>query len=160
MATRLDNGVRFPAIEAPAVGGGMVSLPDDVAGHWAVVLFYRGHWCPFCRAQLSAFQRSLGRLDELGVRVVALSVDNAEQARETVDRGRLTFPVAYGVDPDDVADRYGAYAHRDPAYLESTNFVLAQDGSVFTAVYSSNAIGRLAPDDVIGQIQHAQQQVP
>ena len=32
---------QFPDIE---LGGGSVSLPGDVAGHWTYVLFYRGGW--------------------------------------------------------------------------------------------------------------------
>jgi hypothetical protein len=35
--------------------------------------------------------------------------------------------------------------------------VLASDGSVVTAVYSSGAIGRLLPDDVIGLVKYAKQ---
>ena len=41
---RLDNGDRFPRIEAERVGGGSMTVPDDLAGDWAVLLFYRGHW--------------------------------------------------------------------------------------------------------------------
>jgi len=34
--------------------------------------------------------------------------------------------------------------------------VLAPDGTVVTAVYSSGAIGRLVPDDVVGLIRYLQ----
>ena len=40
----LDGGDAFPHLEFNKVGGGTVSLPDDLAGQWGVVLFYRGHW--------------------------------------------------------------------------------------------------------------------
>ncbi len=40
----LDNGDRFPQIEARRVGGGSMTVPDDLAGDYAVLLFYRGHW--------------------------------------------------------------------------------------------------------------------
>ena len=42
--TILDTGDPFPATEFDKVGGGKLRLPDDLAGHWGVVLFYRGHW--------------------------------------------------------------------------------------------------------------------
>ena len=35
---------QFPDIELDIAGGGSVSLPGDVAGHWTYVLFYRGGW--------------------------------------------------------------------------------------------------------------------
>ncbi len=42
--TMLDSGDRFPHLVFNAVGGGTVSLPDDLAGAWGVVLLYRGPW--------------------------------------------------------------------------------------------------------------------
>ena len=54
----LSNGDRFPALAIQAVGGGTISVPDDLAGFYSVVLFYRGAWCPYCNAQLAAFSRA------------------------------------------------------------------------------------------------------
>ena len=42
-----------------------MSIPQDLAGRWAVLLFYRGHWCPYCRQQLLDFQRVKAQLNEL-----------------------------------------------------------------------------------------------
>ena len=41
---RLENNRRFPTIVAKKVGGGEMTIPDDLAGSWSVVLFYRGDW--------------------------------------------------------------------------------------------------------------------
>jgi peroxiredoxin len=49
-----------------------------------VSLFYRGSWCPYCNAQLRAFQRSLGRLTGLGIVMAALSVDDEATTQELV----------------------------------------------------------------------------
>src|SRR5216683_2930258 len=119
--SRLRNGQPFPALEVPAVGGGTISLPEDLAGSYGVVLIYRGSWCPYCNAQLAAFSRALDALTGLGVKVVAPT---------------------------------GAYVNDDPHYLQSTGFVLAPDGRVRVAVYSSDAIGRLVADDVAGYIRY------
>ena len=62
--SRLRNGQPFPPLEVPAVGGGTISLPDDLAGSYGVVLIYRGSWCPYCNAQLAAFSRALDALHE------------------------------------------------------------------------------------------------
>ncbi len=40
----LDTGDDFPGLEIPKVGGGKISLPDDLRGSWGVVIFYRSHW--------------------------------------------------------------------------------------------------------------------
>ena len=35
---------KFPDIELSLAGGGTISLPKDVEGNWAYILFYRGGW--------------------------------------------------------------------------------------------------------------------
>ena len=43
-ARRLDTGDTFPQLTIRMLGGDTINLPVDVAGHWSVVLFNRGHW--------------------------------------------------------------------------------------------------------------------
>lgn len=152
--SRLDYGQPFPPLEVPAVGGGTISLPDDLAGSYGVILIYRGSWCPYCNAQLAAFSRALDTLSELGVKVVALSVDDEETSAALVGKHKLRFPVGHSADADKIATATGAYVNDDPHYLQSTGFVLAPDGTVRLAVYSSGAIGRLVADDVVGFIRY------
>lgn len=152
--SRLHNGQRFPSLSVPAVGGGTISLPDDVAGSYGVVLIYRGSWCPYCNAQLASFSRAAERLADAGAKVVALSVDDEASAAGIVAKHKLPFPVGHSADAAKVAAATGAYVNDDPRYLQSTGFLLAPDGTVLTAVYSSAAIGRLTIDDVVGFIQY------
>ncbi len=151
---RLDNGDSFPILTLDTVGDGTLSVTHHVAGHYGVVLMYRGSWCPYCNAQLAAFARLKDKLDELGIRVVALSVDGRADAATLVEKHRLNFPVGYGVDAGAVAASTGAYVNDDPRYLQSTGFVLDPAGKVITAVYSSGAIGRLVAEDVIGLVRY------
>lgn len=150
---RLDNGQTFPTLEVPRTGGGTLRLPDEFAGHYGVVLIYRGSWCPYCTAQLVAFQRATDTLTALDVRVAALSVDDEPTTRALVDKHHLAFPVGHSADAEQVAALTGAYLNDDRRHLQSTGFVLSPDGSVLNAVYSSGAIGRLAPEDVAGLVR-------
>lgn len=150
----LSNGDIFPALAISAVGGGTISLPGDLAGSFGVVLFYRGSWCPYCNAQLAAFSRAANTLAELGVKVVALSVDDEADSLVLVEKHRLGFPIGYGADADKIAAATGAYTNDSPRYLQSTGFVLDPGGKVLTAVYSSGAIGRLVADDVAGFVRY------
>ena len=152
--SRLCNGQLFPSLEVPAVGGGTISLPDDLAGSYGVVLIYRGSWCPYCNAQLAAFSRALDALTELGAKVVALSVDDEATSAALAARHKLRFPVGHSADAGKVAAATGAYVNDDRRHLQSTGFVLAPDGTVLVAVYSSDAIGRLVADDVAGYIRY------
>ncbi|HEX5200476.1 peroxiredoxin family protein [Paractinoplanes rhizophilus] len=154
--TLLLPGDTFPQIAVDQLGGGVLRLPEATAGHYGVVLFYRGSWCPYCSAQLRAFQRAAA-LDEVDARVVALSVDDEPTTRAFADKNKLQFPIGYGADAAAVAKVTGAVVNPDPAYLQSTGFVLDPEGKVMTSVYSSGAIGRLVPDDVVGFIRYARE---
>jgi peroxiredoxin len=154
MWSRLQNGDLFPRFVVDVVGGRTITLPDDLAGSYAVILFYRGSWCPYCCAQLSAFSRAHERLAAAGIAVVAVSVDDEATSRALIDRLHLRFPIGFGVNADSVAAATGAYLAESSAYLQSTGFVLDQSGRLVTAVYSSGAIGRLVPDDVAGLVKY------
>jgi peroxiredoxin len=151
---RLNNGDIFPILTLDTVLDGALSVTHHLAGHYGVVLMYRGSWCPYCNAQLSAFARAKQKLDELGIRVVALSVDGNSEAATLVEKHRLNFPVGYRVDADKISASTGAYVNDNPRYLQSTGFVLDPAGKVITAVYSSGAIGRLVPEDVMGLVSY------
>ena len=148
----LNPGAPFPRLTITVPGGQTLAVPDAFAGDYAVVLFYRGSWCPYCNAQLRAFQRSGQALADADVRVAALSVDDEVTTAELIAKHGLTFPVGYGADAPAVAALTGALVNQDPAYLQSTGFVLDPAGNVVVSVYSSGAIGRLVPDDVLGLV--------
>jgi peroxiredoxin len=156
----LTNGETLPDLSLPSVSGGTVSLREYVKGAWSIVLFYRGNWCPFCNAQLNAFQRKLPEFEKLGVRVIAISADPLNEAQQTVEKHHLTFPVLYGASPAFAAKTYGAYTDENAhgAYVNSTGFILEPNGAIAIAVYSSGAIGRIVPDDALGLVKYMQSQ--
>lgn len=155
----LNAGDKFPALTVNAVGGGILDIPEEFAGSFGVVLFYRGSWCPYCAAQLRAFQRAADRFEQAGIKVVALSVDDEATTKELVEKHKLTFPVGHSADARALAEATGAFVNDDPVHLQSTGFVLAPDGTVVTAVYSNGAIGRLVPEDVLGLVSHVKERM-
>jgi peroxiredoxin len=100
---RFNNGEAFPTLTLDTVGKGALSVTGHLAGSYGVVLMYRGSWCPYCSAQLSAFARAQEKPDDLRIRIVALSVDNRAEAAALVEKHRLNFPVGYGVDAGKIA---------------------------------------------------------
>ena len=150
----LNPGDHFPPITITPVDGEAIDLPDALAGHFAVILFNRGSWCPYCNAQLRAFQRHAEKLDALDIKVVSLSVDDEATARELIAKHGLTFPVGHSADAVAIHEETGAFVNADPLHLQSTGFVLDPDGHVVVSVYSSGAIGRLLPEDVVGLVKY------
>jgi peroxiredoxin len=152
MTQHLKNEQIFPDLELPAVGGGVLSLPGDLAGSYGVVLIYRGHWCPFCNEQMAAFASATEALAQAGIKVVAFSVDDEAATAEFVEKHRIPFKMGHSANVETVVGATGAYDMHHPVrghFLETTGFVLAPDGTIVNAVYSSRAIGRLVPGDVI-----------
>jgi peroxiredoxin len=156
----LNPGDPFPRLTITTTDDQTLTLPGAFAGDFAVVLFYRGAWCPYCNAQLRAFERAGQTLSDAGIKVAALSVDDKETTAALVARHKLTFPVGYGADARAVAALTGAFVSPDPVYLQSTGFVLDPAGNVVVSVYSSGAIGRLVPDDVAGLVRYLREHSP
>jgi peroxiredoxin len=150
----LSPGDLFPALTLTPPGGPALELPDAFAGDFGVVLFFRGAWCPYCNAQLRAFQRAGDSLAETGIKVAALSVDDETATKELIAKHGLTFPVGHSADAAAMAALTGAFVNPDPVFLQSTGFVLDPAGKVVVSVYSSGAIGRLGPEDVIGLVRY------
>jgi peroxiredoxin len=157
MTDLLHPGDAFPALTLALSDGSKLPVPDVLEGNFGVVLFYRGAWCPYCSAQLRSFQRAQETLDGLGVKVVALSVDDEETTRALTEKLKLTFPVGHSADAREVAGLTGAFVNPDPEYLQSTGFLLDPQGRVVVAVYSNGAIGRLVPEDVVGLVRYVKE---
>jgi peroxiredoxin len=150
----LSPGDLFPDLTLTPPGRPALTLPDAVGGGFGVVLFFRGSWCPYCNAQLVAFQRASASLADAGIKVAALSVDDEPATAELVAKRGLTFPVGHSADARAIAALTGAFVNPGPVYLQSTGFVLDPAGKVVVSVYSSGAIGRLVPDDVTGLVRY------
>ena len=152
--TQLKPGDEFPPLTLTTTDGEL-ALPQSLSGHFGVVLLNRGPWCPYCTAQLRSFERGRPKLADLDTEVVALWVDDEATTKDFVTKNDIHFPIGYGVDAAAVAAATGAFVNPEPVFLQSTGFVLDPDGKVLVSVYSSGAIGRLVPDDVIGLIRYA-----
>ncbi|HZC54320.1 MAG TPA: peroxiredoxin family protein [Mycobacterium sp.] len=155
--TLLQPGDPFPVITVKLPGGSTLDLPGALAGHFGVVLFNRGSWCPYCNAQLRAFQRSHDSLNSVDTKVVSLSVDDEATTQTLIEKHGLQFPVGHSADAAEIARATGAFVNEDPVHLQSTGFVLDPGGRVVVSVYSSGAIGRLVPEDVVGLIRYLRQ---
>jgi peroxiredoxin len=74
--------------------GTPVALDQLVEAGPAVIVFYRGGWCPYCNLALRTYQREL--LPELathGARLVAISPQTPDQSLSTVEKAELDFTV-------------------------------------------------------------------
>jgi peroxiredoxin len=84
-------------------------------------------------------------------------VDNLEDAQKMVERNKLTFPVAYGMDAKKFAGMTGAFYDEKKLFLHATGFIIKPDGTIEGAVYSTGPIGRLVAADTLLLIDYLKQ---
>ena len=95
---------------------------------------------------MADWETSKSQLTELGVTVVAASVDGLEHAEEMAGKG-LSFPVAYGVTREE-AGSFGAWWSDDRGgFIQPAEFLLGRGGVVLGAMYASGPIGRMGVDE-------------
>ncbi len=102
---------------------------------------------------MADYQTWLPEFRNLGVTLMAASVDTLEEARKTVENQKLTYPVGYGLDYADVSRRTGAFVEHERKILHATGFVLKPDLTIQVAAYSTGPIGRLTPNDVTSLVR-------
>ena len=129
----LSPGDSFPAMTLTPPGAPALTLPDAFDGSFGVVLFFRGAWCPYCNAQLRAFQRARDSLADAGAKVAALSVDDEPATAGLIAKHGLTFPVGHSADARAIAGLTGAFVDPGRGFLQSTGFVLDPAGKSWSA---------------------------
>ncbi|GAC1426429.1 MAG: hypothetical protein NVSMB6_26730 [Burkholderiaceae bacterium] len=88
------------------------------------------------------------------MQLLAFSVDALEEAQKTQERQSITFPLAYGVNGPNFAAQTGAFYDADKGFLHAAGFLLQPDSRLAGAVYSTGAIGRYTPAEVLGMVDY------
>jgi peroxiredoxin len=76
------------------VVGVPVKLDDLVATGPAVIVFYRGGWCPYCNLALRTYQQELlPKLDAFHATLAAISPQRPDHSLSTAEKSGLEFEV-------------------------------------------------------------------
>jgi peroxiredoxin len=88
--------VGTPVPDAPLLdaSGNATTLEQARAGRPAVVVFYRGAWCPYCNIALRTYQRELAaRLEKDGVALIAVSPQKPDGSLTMAETNALSYAV-------------------------------------------------------------------
>lgn len=91
-------GDPMPPFALPDEHGHFVDLAGLLAQGPAVVIFHRGHWCPYCRINSVALARAQGRIREAGGRMVAIMPDLPPFSERFKATAGADFPVLTDID--------------------------------------------------------------
>jgi peroxiredoxin len=94
----LEVGDAMPPFVLPNTEGRLVASDELLAEGPLVICFYRGDWCPYCRAMLAALQAAIPRIATAGGRLVALTPDSGGRPLANKRRQRLTYDVLSDTD--------------------------------------------------------------
>jgi peroxiredoxin len=61
-------------------------------------MFYRGHWCPYCRLNVWAVVQAMDRIRAVGGKVVAIMPETQAFAEKFKAEGAVPFPVLTDLD--------------------------------------------------------------
>ncbi|MBR0795824.1 AhpC/TSA family protein [Bradyrhizobium jicamae] len=91
-------GEALPPFLLPDETGALISLQALIARGPLIVMFYRGHWCPYCRLNVSAVVRAQDRIEALGGRIVAIMPETQKYAAQFKSESGAPFPVLTDLD--------------------------------------------------------------
>ena len=108
---KMDSFTLSNAIAKP------VTVDELVAAGPAVIVFYRGGWCPYCNLALRTYQQDLlSRLKDFDATLVAISPQTPDQSLTTAQKAALQFEVLS--DPGSrLATRIGIAFDQPPGVL-------------------------------------------
>jgi peroxiredoxin len=93
-ADTIKVGDRLESFTLDDASGTPVSLDQILEAGPAVIVFYRGGWCPYCNLALGTYQRELlPQLDTFHARLVAISPQSPDESLSTVEKAALEFTV-------------------------------------------------------------------
>ncbi len=93
-ADAVSVGDTLAPFALPDATGGTRTLDELTAEGPAVIVFYRGGWCPYCNVALRTYQRDLlPKLGAYSARLVAISPETPDASLTTKEKGELAFTV-------------------------------------------------------------------
>ncbi len=138
-------GDTFPELNVNTTHGPM-SIPGDLKGSWFVLFSHPADFTPVCTTEFVAFQKRVEQFDELGVKLIGLSVDQVFSHIKWVDwikenlNVEITFPIVAA--NDTVAGKLGMLHPGKGSNTVRAVFVVDDTGIVRLVLYYPQEIGR------------------
>jgi peroxiredoxin len=173
-----ENGPRpgepMPPFVLPDESGRLVALPSLLKRGPVAVMFFRGHWCPYCRLNVRAVIKSYDRIKALGADVVAIMPETQEYAAKFKTEADAPFPVLTDLDNGyalslNLAIWLGAEIEQLLSYLDMARFhgndgwllpipatfVVGRDGMVKARFVDPDFRRRMAIEDLLAALKDA-----
>ena len=167
-------GEPLPTFVLPDERGRLVALPDLLERGPLAVMFFRGHWCPYCRLNVRAVIKAHDGIAALGAQVVAIMPETQEFAAKFKAEAGAPFPVLTDLDNGyalslNLAIWLGADIERLLSYLDMAGFhgnggwvlpipatfVVRRDGIIAARFVDPDFRHRMAIEDLMAALKDA-----
>jgi len=164
---------KVPSLPITSTDGNTALLTDIVANKPAVLLFYRGGWCPYCNEHLMEVGRVEKEILELGFQLIGISPDAPPELDKTIGKGDLNYEL-YSDASGDLMNAMGI-AFKAPERYEDrlfrvsdgknsgllpvpSMFVVDTDGTILFEYISPNYKQRISADLILAVLHDLNQQ--
>lgn len=171
-----EVGAVMPPFALPDDTGRIISLDDLLDVGPLVVVFHRGHWCPYCRVTSAALARAQPEIAAAGGRIVTITPERqAFATRLKVSSGAI-WPFLLDLDNgyalslglafwmgEDLSTLYRDGGEVIPSYQGNAGwmlpipatFVVARDGRVAARFVDPDYRNRMAIADLVDAVRSA-----
>ena len=102
-SAELANGATLPPFQLKSADGTMWDS-SDAKNYPALMLFFRGNWCPLCMAQIKEIASLYQQLDRMGIKVLLVSPQPEKHTQSLASKFNVNFTF--------LVDENGAVAKR------------------------------------------------
>ena len=167
-------GEIMPPFILPDETGHLVGLEALTGQGPVIVMFYRGHWCPYCRLNARAVIEAQDQIKAMGARTVAIMPETQKYAERFKSDSGAAFPVLTDLDNGyalslNLAIWLGAEIQKLLSYLDLSDFhgndgwvlpipatfVVGQDGRVKARFVDPDFRKRMEIEDLIAAVREA-----
>ena len=167
-------GDPMPPFILPDVSGRLISLNSLLEKGPVAVMFYRGHWCPFCRLNVRAVIQALDQIEALGAKVIAIMPEVQQYAEKFKSESHAPFPVLTDLDNGYAlslnlaiwlgTEIQGLLSHQDMSSFHGNQgwvlpipatFVVGRDGLVKARFVDPDFRKRMEIEDLISALREA-----
>jgi peroxiredoxin len=167
-------GEPMPSFVLPDESGRLIALPSLVERGPVAVMFFRGHWCPYCGLNVRAVIKAYDRIKAIGADVVAIMPETQEYVAKFKAEAGAPFQVLTDLDNGyalslNLAIWLGAEIERLLSYLDMAGFhgndgwvlpipatfVVGRDGMVKARFVDPDFRRRMAIEDLLAALKDA-----
>jgi peroxiredoxin len=154
-----------PELRVPTLAHGDFDLAADAPKQFTLIAFYRGLHCPVCLKYLRDLDMLIPEYERRGTKVIAISSDVHERARDMAGRVGTNLRFGYSL-PLTVARQWGLYIsssrgtssiniEEPPLFSEPGVFLVRPDGTLYYAAVQTMSFARPLFSELLQAIDFA-----